>query len=80
MARVEGIEPAQAEPDIRDVFAAQTEAWGEPLGPWRVYARRPSIFRAARGMWDGLKASGLIPPALKALVCRRVASLNGCVF
>ena len=56
---------------------------GSPL-PTRlnhlVYARRPSIFRGARAMWTGLDASGLLDPALKALVNRRVAALNGCEF
>ena len=45
-----------------------------------VYARRPTIFRGVRGMWGGLDGSGRIPPELTALVNRRVAALNGCVF
>jgi hypothetical protein len=31
-------------------------------------------------MWGGLDASGLIEPALTALLNRRVAYLNGCEF
>ena len=31
-------------------------------------------------MWDGLGASGLIEPTLQALINRRVAALNGCLF
>jgi AhpD family alkylhydroperoxidase len=31
-------------------------------------------------MWGGLEASGLLDPRLVALVNRRVAALNGCVF
>jgi alkylhydroperoxidase family enzyme len=31
-------------------------------------------------MWGGLDASGLLDPRLVALVNRRVAALNGCVF
>ena len=46
----------------------------------RVYARRPSIFRGARGMWTGIGASGLVDGALQALLNRRVAALNGCEF
>jgi hypothetical protein len=53
---------------------------GGPLLPHLVYARRPTIFRGARGMWAGLAGSGLIDGALQALVNRRVASLNGCPF
>jgi hypothetical protein len=31
-------------------------------------------------MWTGIDASGLIDPALQALLNRRVAMLNGCAF
>ncbi len=78
--RLEGADPARVDPDLAAVFKTQEETWGETLGPYLLYARRPSVFKAVRGMWDGLKASGLIEPALKALLNRRVAALNGCVF
>ena len=81
MARIEGVNPDQVEDDyIKRVFDAQTWKWGAPLLPYPIYARRPSIFRAVRGMWAGIDASGLIDGKLKALVSRRVASLNGCQF
>jgi alkylhydroperoxidase family enzyme len=80
MARIEGIDPRTAEPDLRRAFEEQVASWGDVLGPYRVYARRPTVFRAVRGMWDALAASGLLDGALKALVCRRVAAHNGCVF
>jgi len=66
--------------EVARVLAAQTERWGAPLQNHLLYARRPSIFRGARAMWGGLHASGLLDPALVALVNRRVAMLNGCVF
>ena len=53
---------------------------GRPLGSHLTYARRPTIYRAVRGMWGGLEASGMLDGALVALVNRRVASINGCVF
>jgi len=62
------------------VLDAQTKAWGAPLLNHLVYARRPTIFRGARAMWTGIDASGLISPALRALLNRRVAFLNGCEF
>jgi hypothetical protein len=66
--------------DIRKVLNGQARKWGAPLLNHRLYARRPSIFRGARGMWGGLDASGLIDGRLAALVNVRVASINGCVF
>lgn len=80
MARIEGVDPAGTEKRIRAVLEAQAERWGGPLLNHLIYARRPTIFRGARAMWGGLDASGLVDPALVALVNRRVAALNGCEF
>ena len=81
MARIEGVRPTEVGDEyVEKVLAAQAKHWGAPLLNHLVYARRPSIFRGARGMWTGIDASGLIDPKLTALVNRRVASLNRCEF
>jgi hypothetical protein len=80
MARIEGVDPTAVEGSIRQVFEAQTRTWGGPLLNHLLYARRPSIFRGARAMWSGIDASGLVDGALRALINRRVAALNGCEF
>ena len=80
MARIEGVDPEQVDNQIKRVFEQQTQTWGAPLLNHLVYARRPAIFRGVRGMWGGLAASGLIDEPLQALVNRRVAMINGCVF
>ncbi|MFN0026571.1 MAG: hypothetical protein ACKV2O_05200 [Acidimicrobiales bacterium] len=80
MARIEGIDPADADDVARRTFAAQTERWGAPLLPHLLHARRPTIYRGARAMWAGIDASALLPPAMVALLNRRVASLIGCPF
>jgi alkylhydroperoxidase family enzyme len=80
VARIAGVDPAEASGEARAAFEAQTRAWGAPLLNHLVYARRPTIFRGARSMWSGLAASGLIDAKLAALVNRRVAALNGCEF
>ena len=80
-ARIGGVDPQHVSEDyIAKVLAAQARTWGAPLLNHLVYARRPTLFRGARGMWTGLEASGLIDPRLTALLNRRVASLNGCEF
>ena len=78
--RIEGVEPSEADDYARRVFEAQARKWGAPLANHLVYARRPTIFRGARAMWQGLDGSGLIEPKLAALVNRRVAAINGCEF
>lgn len=80
MARISGVDVDRVEPAVLDVFAQQIERWGVTLEPYEIYARRPSVFRAVLGMWDGLKSSGLLDSKLTTLVNRRVAALNGCVF
>jgi hypothetical protein len=81
MARIDGVEPGRVSDEYTArVLAGQAKAWGAPLLNHLVYARRPTIFRGARGMWGGLEASGLIDPKLAALLNRRVAFLNGCEF
>jgi hypothetical protein len=81
MARVEGVDPGRPPDDYTaNVLAAQAKTWGAPLLNHLVYARRPSIFRGARGMWTGIDGSGLIDGRLAALLNRRVAALNGCEF
>jgi hypothetical protein len=80
MARVADVKVDEADRYVRDVLEAQTKTWGAPLLNHLIYARRPSIFRGARGMWTGIESSGLLDPGLRALINRRVASLNNCEF
>ncbi len=80
MARITGVDTTRAEPAESKVFARQIEEWGATLEPYEIYARRPSVFHAVLGMWEGLKSSGLLDYKLTTLVNRRVAALNGCVF
>ncbi len=80
MPRIPGIDPEDADGYAKQLFNAQREIFGAPLLPYLLYARRPTILRAVRGMWAGLDASGLIEGPTKGLVNRRVARLNGCVF
>jgi hypothetical protein len=80
MPRVSGVDRATVAPDVEKAFRGQEKKWGTVLAPYPVYARRPTILRAVGGMWVALAQSGLIDRKLVALVNRRVASLNGCVF
>jgi alkylhydroperoxidase family enzyme len=80
MARVRGVDRQSVDASTEKAFAGQEKKWGTVLAPYPVYARRPTIFKAVQGMWVALAQSGLIDRGLVALVNRRVASLNGCVF
>jgi hypothetical protein len=80
MSRIPGVDPEETQGYVKKILAAQTQTWGAPLANHLVYAHRPDLFRAVRGMWAGLDRDGLIGDALTALVNRRVAQLNGCEF
>jgi len=77
MPRVPAADSAVPE-DVRAVCERLTERYGSLPYNHAVLARRPSIFRAFRGMWDGLEESGLLPARLRDLVNIKVASLVGC--
>ena len=78
--RIKGVRPEEVDDYARRVFEAQAKQWGAPRANHLVHARRPTIFRGVRAMWQGLDGSGLLDPRLLALVNRRVAALNGCEF
>ena len=62
------------------MLQGQAEIWGAPLANHLVYARRPSLFRAFRGVWLVLNKDTVLDEKLVALVNRRVAGINGCLF
>jgi hypothetical protein len=80
MARIPGVDSEHVDARTHAVLEAQRKRWGAPLLNHLIYARRPEIYRAVRGMWSGIDASGLIDGKLQALINRRVASLVGCEF
>lgn len=80
MARIANVNIEEADAYITNVLEAQRKTWGAPLFNHLLYARRPSIFPGARAMWSGIETSGLVDASLRALLNRRVASLNGCEF
>jgi hypothetical protein len=80
MSRIEGVDPAETVGPVAKVLESQASTWGAPLLNHLVYARRPALFKAVRGMWAGLDRDDQLGVALVSLVNRRVARLNACVF
>lgn len=80
MARIPEIDPALTSGYTAAILKAQTETFGRPLNNHLIYARRPDLFKAVRGMWTALDKDGILGVGLVSLINRRVASLNGCVF
>ncbi len=80
MPRIPEVPDDAPDPGVRALFQKQKEAFGFVLNPNRVYAHRPSILAGYAALNEGVSASGLREGALKALVCARVATINGCPF
>jgi hypothetical protein len=69
---------AELPADVRAVCDRLVNRYGSLPYNHVVLARRPPIFRAFRGMWEGLEESGLLSARLVDLVNVKVASLVGC--
>ena len=78
MPRLTGLSKDSVEADLRAVLESQEHRYGCLPYNHAVLARRPSIFRGFRAMWDGLETSALLPVRLVDLVNLKVASLVGC--
>lgn len=80
MPRVAEIETDHGHPILEEIFARDREAFGTLLNTTKVYAHCPAILQAVKALGAAVEASGEIDPQLRALVCLRVALLNGCPF
>lgn len=80
MSRIPEIAPEAAHPDALVHYERDQKLYGEPLKTTLVYARRPTILAGMRELSAGVARSGLLEPALQAVVCVRVAGINRCPF
>lgn len=80
MPRIPEIPDDVADPGVRAFFKMNKEQFGFVLNPYRVYAHRPEIMYGYAALNAGVGRSGLLDASLKALVCIRVATINGCPF
>ncbi len=80
MARIPEVDPDAVDAYAAAVFEAQRRHYGRPLENHLLYARRPGLLKAVRGMWAGLAQAPTLPETLVSLVNVRVAGLIGCPF
>ena len=79
--RIPPVEIETLPDDLRATLEEQRELRGAPLYPYLFYARNPAYFRAAKTMFAVLQQETTrVPPTLRPLLNRRVASWNGCEF
>lgn len=80
MPRVKEIQQPDGNPVLEELYAREREAMGTVLNTTKVYAHCPPILRAIKAMAMALEESDLLGPQLRALLCLRVAQINGCPF
>lgn len=80
MPRVKPIEHPEGNPILEEIYARDRETLGDVLNTTKVYAHCPPILRAAKLLGKALEESGLLDAQLRALLCMRVAQINGCPF
>jgi 4-carboxymuconolactone decarboxylase len=86
MARLEGVEPAEAGWFLRTVYWFVRRKFGQLTGqdrlvePVKIAAHHPRLLRAIGQMEAGIEAARSIPPALKHLATLRAAMQIGCPF
>ena len=80
MPRIKEITDPDGDPLLAKLFAEEREMFGDVLNPTKIAAHCPPVLAALKQLYASFYESGLVPPALHALVYARVASMNGCPF
>ncbi|MGH7774818.1 MAG: hypothetical protein ACREQA_21545 [Candidatus Binatia bacterium] len=80
MARIKGVTKDKAPEEVRAIFQEQEDRYGSVLNTAPLYALRPTIQKGVQSLAEGIRASGLIEPELRHLVCVKTASINGCPY
>ncbi len=80
MSRIRPLTKDEAHPDAQVAFEQDERAFGFVLNPTGVLAYRPPILAASRALGNSVRKDGVLPPAIRTLICVRVAALVGCPF
>ncbi len=80
MSRITPLDRDEAHADAQPFFDQDEAAFGLVLNPTRIFAYRPPILAAARGLSRAVANEATLPAGLRALICVRVAMLVGCPF
>lgn len=80
MLRIKGVTKDEVPDELKEIFREQEERYGAVLNTAPVYALRPTIYKGVQALGEGIRASGLIEPELRHLVCVKAASINGCPY
>ena len=80
MDRVTPLSSEDAAPEVRPLYDANLNAFGQILNTTGIIAHRPSIQLGVKALADGIQTSGLVSDKLRCLLNVRIASQVGCGF
>lgn len=80
MARIHALSREEAPEEVRPLYDANMEAWGQVSNTTGIWAYRPTIQLGVQELGRGIGKSGLIPEKLRCLINVRIASQVGCGF
>jgi len=80
MERITPLERDRADPDAQSFYDQDERVFGMVLNTTRVFAHRPPVLAAAKGLGRSVAQGATLPADLRALICVRVAMLVGCPF
>lgn len=80
MERIRPLERDEAHADAQQFFDQDERVFGLVLNPTRVFAYRPPILAAAKGLGRSVAKDATLPAGLRAMICVRIAMLVGCPF
>jgi uncharacterized peroxidase-related enzyme len=78
--RVARIDPADADPAVRESFDNFVRVRGKVPNLFRISARRPQIGRTLAMHLDAVMGAGEVEQQLKELLAVRVSQVNGCDY
>ena len=80
VSRIRPLQRDEVPAEAQTFFDRDEQRFGTVLNPTRVQAYRPPILAASKQLSRSVAVDGVLPEALRALVCTRVATLVGCPF
>jgi len=79
-ARITRVDPAQADPSLRESFDEFIRVRGKVPNLFRITGQRPAIGRTLAAHLRAVMDEGEVPTALKELLAVRVSQVNACEY
>lgn len=80
MPRISRISPAQASPEVKEVFDGFMKTRGNIPNMFRTAAHRPEIMRTMVAHFKAVMETGTVPAKLKELLIVRTTQINRCEY